>query len=112
MKLNLNYSVIQSIHTGTGSKKPKFMKLIRKSMDDNNPETFYLYVSIGGKILVHALEYSQLIENKDRIKEYAESHLKTGGSAFSAPLFNQDLLKKLTATHPLSEPRIHELEEV
>lgn len=88
MRLNLNYSVIQAIHTGNGSKKPKFMKVIRKSMENGIPETFYLYVSVGGKILVHALEFTELIENKERIKEYAESHMKTGSNAFSAPLFN------------------------
>jgi len=54
------------LKVASGSKKPKFIKFIKKSYDDEkHPEVFYFYSSIGGAILVHSIEYCDLIENPD-----------------------------------------------
>ena len=65
MRLALNTSVIQAISTGQGSKKPKFMKIMQK-------DQYYVYTSLGVKILAHGIDKGEMVEREDKIKQYSE----------------------------------------
>jgi hypothetical protein len=40
-------------------------------------ESFFFYVSIGQQLVNYSIEFNELIENDDKIRSYAEMHLKS-----------------------------------
>lgn len=63
VQLKLSSSLIQEIilrKQGKGSAKPKFMKVLYYYDGDHGENTFFVYVSIGGKIPVYKRHFDQL----------------------------------------------------
>lgn len=62
MHLQMGSQVVHNIATSqtSSAKRPKFFKIMtkkNKSLESDQPLTYYFYTSIGGQIITHSLNY-------------------------------------------------------